>query len=235
MKQLFHLNDGFDDTDGQPAPHEIHVDAVPVEYVPALHSIQAKEDDAPDTVEYVPAAQLAQTVAPWIELYFPASQPMHTIDEDAPAVVEYVPAIHDEHVVDPLKAAKVPALQPLHTPLDVAPTHVEYVPAAQFAHDVALAKYAPAEHLSVHVVAERQTELVRRHCCPAAAFSIATEYDRLAVFAHMPTANPYMLPVFAIFTSDGALSVTRLGLPLTTKYSPTNVSTGMLSDVSAEL
>ncbi len=127
-------------------------------------TLHVELDEAPNSVEYVPAPQLIHRTAPVASEYFPDPQSVHTTD---PLDTLHVPAAHAVHgaptgPVDPaLQVQSVKAALPageleydgqtLHVELVEDPIVVEYVPATQ-SEQVAVpvdSLYFPATH-AVH-------------------------------------------------------------------------------------
>ena len=139
-----------------PATHlrQLSADEAPatVENVPAEHPTHRVEDDAPSVVKNVPVMQRLQSDAallPSISEYLPAAQDRQVSWEVAAHSVEYVPLGQSWHDPEP-SSENLPAEHSSHRELATAPATAENLPAAHGRHvtseDAATAKEkVPAE------------------------------------------------------------------------------------------
>ena len=81
-------------TEDVPGPHFAQVDALPVEYVPALQPVHCPDFSG----EYVPAVQLVHNLKPTSEL---ENVPAGQFEHEAALPVEKVPGAHAVHVAEP--------------------------------------------------------------------------------------------------------------------------------------
>ena len=107
-----------------------------VENVPAEHPTHRVEDDAPSVVKNVPVTQRLQSDAallPSVSEYLPAAQDKQVSMEVAAHSVEYVPLGQSWHDTEP-SSENFPAEHYLHRELVTAPATPEYLPAAHGRH-----------------------------------------------------------------------------------------------------
>ena len=91
-----------------PAGHSLHSVAPAPEYVPKLHIVHTVLDDAPSDVEYLPASQGVQLLAPLASEYFAAGQSVHEV---CPVLLWYLPASQLVRLLAPSTSEYLPTSQ----------------------------------------------------------------------------------------------------------------------------